>query len=53
MSKEPLEKVMEFIRWLHGWKERHDEIWTDEDAYAVGIYAVYVADTAKEGDGHE
>ena len=53
MSKEPCEKVVEFIMWLDGWKKRHGETWTGEDAYAVGIYACYVADTAKEGDVHE
>ena len=53
MSETPLDKVMKFIRWLHSWKERHNEIWTDEDAYVVGIYACYVADTEKRGDVHD
>jgi len=53
VSKTPLEKVMEFIKWLVDWKDRHGEDWTDDDFYVVGIYACYLADTAKEGAVHE
>ena len=48
-----LDKVREFMKWLLDWKRRHEEEWTDHDYYAIGIYACYVADTAKEGDVHE
>ena len=48
-----LDKVRAFIKWLFDWKVQHGEAWSDEDIYAIGIYACYVADTAEEGEGHE
>ena len=53
MSEQPLEKVMDFVRWLASHKARYEEPWTDQDSYAIGIYAIYLAFKAKEGDVHE